>query len=76
MMEVMHTNQESLLMILQVLLYDPLYAWSLSPQQALNIQNRRGAGDMDSTDLNSTAANMAATDMGHQSERSGDRNSS
>ncbi|XP_071112563.1 serine-protein kinase ATM-like [Haliotis cracherodii] len=70
MMEVMHTNQESLLMILQVLLYDPLYTWSLSPQQALNIQNRRGAGDMDSTDLNSTAANMAATDMGHQSERS------
>ncbi|XP_067675130.1 serine-protein kinase ATM-like [Haliotis asinina] len=70
MMEVMHTNQESLLMILQVLLYDPLYAWSLSPQQALSIQNRRGGGDMDSNDLNATAANISTTDMGHQSERS------
>lgn len=34
----MHTNQQSLITILQVLLYDPLYNWTLSPSKANQLQ--------------------------------------
>ncbi|XP_029658408.2 serine-protein kinase ATM isoform X1 [Octopus sinensis] len=37
-MLVMHTNQQSLITILQVLLYDPLYNWTLSPSKANQLQ--------------------------------------
>ena len=37
------------LVYLQVLLYDPLYAWTLSPEKACLLQQRRGA-DPDMTD--------------------------
>ncbi|GAB1602778.1 serine-protein kinase ATM-like [Argonauta hians] len=37
-MLVMHTNQQSLITILQVLLYDPLYNWTLSPSKVNQLQ--------------------------------------
>ncbi|KAK6170767.1 hypothetical protein SNE40_019079 [Patella caerulea] len=54
-MEVMHDNQESLMTIVQVLLYDPLYAWTLSPQKAHALQLRQ---NQDAEDLNVTANNI------------------
>ncbi|ESO89357.1 hypothetical protein LOTGIDRAFT_229208 [Lottia gigantea] len=50
-MEVMHTNQESLMTIVQVLLYDPLYVWTLSPQKAhaLQLRQNRDVEDLDVT---------------------------
>ena len=56
-MEVMRNNQEALLTILEVLLYDPLHAWTISPAKAYIIQQRRGhGGDNDTVDLNTTTA--------------------
>lgn len=43
-MEVMRSNQEALLTILEVLLYDPLHVWTISPAKAYALQQRRGRG--------------------------------
>ena len=48
-MTVMHSSQEALLTILQVLLYDPLYAWTLSPAKAFALQQRRDRNDPDTS---------------------------
>ena len=40
-MEVMHQSHEALLTILEVLLYDPLYVWTMSPQRACQLQQWR-----------------------------------
>lgn len=59
-MKVMHQSDEALLTILQVLLYDPLYSWTVSPQKALLLQRRREAEANDTTvdfDVNSSLAN-------------------
>ena len=45
-MGVMHASHEALLTILEVLLYDPLYAWTLSPEKAALLQQNR---DLDTT---------------------------
>ena len=50
-MVVMHQNEEALLTILEVLLYDPLYAWTLSPEKAALLQQSR---DLDATSGNVT----------------------
>jgi phosphatidylinositol kinase/protein kinase (PI-3 family) len=46
-MEVLRENQETVLTILQVLLYDPLYVWAISPERNQNdrkgIKGARGA---------------------------------
>lgn len=39
-MSVLRQNQETILTILEVLLYDPLYAWTISPSKAYNIQEQ------------------------------------
>jgi ataxia telangiectasia mutated family protein len=39
-MSVLRQNQETILTILEVLLYDPLYAWTISPSKGYNIQKR------------------------------------
>ena len=52
-MEVMHHNQEALMTILEVLLYDPLYAWSMSPAKAFALQQHRDR-DPDASELNTT----------------------
>lgn len=53
-MEVMHNNQEALLTILEVLLYDPLYAWCMSPAKVYALQHRRDRNDPDASELNTT----------------------
>jgi ataxia telangiectasia mutated family protein len=62
-MEVMRNNQESLLTILEVLLYDPLHVWTISPAKAYALQ-RRGRGDSgDTVDVaNTTGDIMDLTD--------------
>ncbi|OCT57599.1 hypothetical protein XELAEV_18003301mg [Xenopus laevis] len=46
-MEVMRNNQEALLTIVEVLLYDPLFDWTMNPLKALYLQQ-------DEVDLNAT----------------------
>ena len=58
-MEVMHQSHEALLTILQVLLYDPLSAWMISPLMAVRLQNRRG--ELDTTDVLSTTGDILDT---------------
>lgn len=43
-MEVLRENQDTILTLLQVLLYDPLYTWTITPEKAFSIQ-----GDRDSS---------------------------
>ncbi|XP_078258598.1 serine-protein kinase ATM [Rhinoraja longicauda] len=54
-MEVMRSSQEALLTILEVLLYDPLFDWTMNPLKALHLQQRPEDTDLHST-LNSTVA--------------------
>uniref|UniRef100_UPI00398E438B serine-protein kinase ATM n=1 Tax=Pristiophorus japonicus TaxID=55135 RepID=UPI00398E438B len=55
-MEVMRSSQEALLTIVEVLLYDPLFDWTMNPLKALNLQQRpEEDADLHST-LNSTIA--------------------
>ena len=61
-MEVMRAHQESLMTIVQVLLHDPLSAWTLSPQRAYALQGRRERRDCDTADLNVSLAGNADPD--------------
>lgn len=65
-MEVMHNHQEALLTILEVLLYDPLNNWTISPQKAAALQGRRDRMDTETSELNVTMdidnANASAQD--------------
>jgi ataxia telangiectasia mutated family protein len=45
-MSVLRQNQETILTILEVLLYDPLYAWTVSPTKGYNIQQRTNKADL------------------------------
>ncbi|KAL1781773.1 serine-protein kinase ATM [Sigmodon hispidus] len=49
-MEVMRSSQETLLTIVEVLLYDPLFDWTMNPLKALYLQQR----PEDETELQST----------------------
>eukprot|EP00071_Canis_lupus_P020251 XP_013968668.1 serine-protein kinase ATM isoform X1 [Canis lupus familiaris] len=49
-MEVMRSSQETLLTIVEVLLYDPLFDWTMNPLKALYLQQRLE----DDTELHST----------------------
>ncbi|XP_070480934.1 serine-protein kinase ATM isoform X2 [Equus przewalskii] len=49
-MEVMRNSQETLLTIVEVLLYDPLFDWTMNPLKALYLQQR----PEDETELHST----------------------
>lgn len=40
-MEVMRKQQDSILTLLEVLLYDPLYVWTMTPQKAAAVQQKR-----------------------------------
>ena len=61
-MSVMHSNQQVLLTILQVLLYDPLYAWTMSPIKAYQLQQSQKRGvDLDVT-LDSSAIELEEFD--------------
>uniref|UniRef100_UPI00358DFB11 serine-protein kinase ATM-like isoform X2 n=1 Tax=Myxine glutinosa TaxID=7769 RepID=UPI00358DFB11 len=39
-LQVMRNNQEALITIVEVLLYDPLYEWTMTPLKALTLQGR------------------------------------
>lgn len=54
-MSVLRKNQEKILTILEVLLYDPLYAWALTPKMAAKRQ--KGA-------VNSSRASIASDSSG------------
>ncbi|KAL4233543.1 hypothetical protein ACF0H5_008223 [Mactra antiquata] len=51
-MEVMRNNQEALLTILEVLLYDPLHVWTISPAKAYALQRRNREDSNDTVDMN------------------------
>nr|NP_001107666.1 ataxia telangiectasia mutated [Strongylocentrotus purpuratus]ABY60856.1 ataxia telangiectasia mutated [Strongylocentrotus purpuratus] len=53
-MEEMHNSREALLTVVEVLLYDPLYTWTMSPARALELQalDRTEMGDQ--SELNTT----------------------
>lgn len=70
-MEVMRSNQEALLTILEVLLYDPLHVWTISPAKAYALQQRRGRGEINDT---VDAANTT-TDVIEMAESESARNS-
>ncbi len=42
----------------QVLLYDPLYIWTMSPHKAIALQQRRDRNDPDASELNATATDL------------------
>lgn len=50
-LQVLRDNEESLMTILQVLLYDPLYDWKISPLKAIKLQSARST---DSTGSHNT----------------------
>ncbi|KAK6486135.1 serine-protein kinase ATM-like isoform X1 [Huso huso] len=52
-MEVMRNSQEALLTIVEVLLYDPMFDWTMNPLKALYLQQRHEEAELNST-LNST----------------------
>lgn len=56
-MHVMRQQHDNILTLLEVLLYDPLYVWTVTPQKAAALQRRRGA---DST------LNLTLTEDGNQ----------
>jgi hypothetical protein len=63
MMHVLRRNHHSLLQILEVLIHDPLYVWSLSPLQALQRQ-QKDVIDVDSLLKNNNSNNKADDEGG------------
>lgn len=43
-LEVLRKNSDTVITILEVLLYDPLYAWTITPAQAFTFQYRDDDG--------------------------------
>lgn len=66
-MEVMHDHQEALLTILEVLLYDPINTWSMSPAKAYALQHRRDRND-EASELNVTNTARDMLEMAGGSE--------
>ena len=60
-MEVLHGSQEALLTILEVLLYDPLYNWTISPIKAYQLQQLKT--DQEASELNSTSGSRTILDI-------------
>ena len=50
------------MLFLQVLLYDPLYTWTLSPEKAYLLQQRR-ANDADTSAASTSAGDMTSEYM-------------
>ncbi|XP_076466353.1 serine-protein kinase ATM-like [Babylonia areolata] len=71
-MEVMRAHQESLMTIVQVLLYDPLSDWTLSPQRAYAVQGRHDRRDCDTTDMNVSMATNADTELCEDGDKTGE----
>lgn len=50
-MEALRHNSETIVTILEVLLYDPLYAWTITPVQAFNRQLGSENGNEDNPQM-------------------------
>jgi len=58
-MQVMHANHDAILTIVQVLLYDPLYVWTISPIRGYQLQHRRAAdADVMDANMNTTSVDL------------------
>ncbi|CAG0892650.1 unnamed protein product [Darwinula stevensoni] len=51
---VLRENRDVILPVLEVLLYDPLYLWTLTPSKAKKIQRRTTSSDIDSSQASTT----------------------
>ena len=73
-MEVMHQSHEAVLTILEVLLYDPLYVWTMSPQRACQLQQwRETKADITATDISEIApSGVDLIDAAIEQKRSGE----
>ena len=56
-MQVMHASHDAILTIVQVLLYDPLYVWTISPVRGYQLQHRHTA-DVSDANMNTTSVDM------------------
>jgi len=56
-MQLMHASHDAILTIVQVLLYDPLYVWTISPVRGFQLQNRHAA-DLTDANMNTTSVNL------------------
>jgi len=61
-MQVMRANHDAILTIVQVLLYDPLYVWTISLVRGYQLQHRH-ATDADVTDANMNATSVDSLDQ-------------
>ncbi|XP_028656011.1 serine-protein kinase ATM [Erpetoichthys calabaricus] len=68
-MEVMRNSQEALLTIVEVLLYDPLFDWTMNPLKAFYLQQRHEETDLNAT-LNSTIGEDQETNKRHSDTQS------
>uniref|UniRef100_A0A8C5CP29 non-specific serine/threonine protein kinase n=1 Tax=Gadus morhua TaxID=8049 RepID=A0A8C5CP29_GADMO len=69
-MEVMRTSQEAVLTIVEVLLYDPLFDWTMNPLKAFQLQH------VEQQELNATLQpTLGADDMDHHAKGSSDSQS-
>lgn len=68
-MEVMRSSQEALLTIVEVLLYDPLFDWTMSPLKAFYLQHD------EQQELNATLSSTMGTDDLDNHRKSGDSQS-
>lgn len=71
-MSVLRRNAELLCTIVEVFIHDPLYRWSLSPKDALNVQRLHG-GEADDDDEVGDGDNVDDDDKVSSSTRTGDR---
>ena len=56
-MQVMHASHDAILTIVQVLLYDPLYVWTISPVRGYQLQHRHAA-DVTDANMNTTSVDL------------------
>lgn len=56
-MEMLRQNSETIISILQVLLYDPLYTWTLTAEEAYNRQ-------MDKSEADGSLMNSSSSEAG------------
>ncbi|CAH0387846.1 unnamed protein product [Bemisia tabaci] len=60
-MSVLRSNQEIILTTLEVLLYDPLYSWAMTPEEAANFQmNKKRSNTVDNSPTSQTEVNKTA----------------
>ena len=60
----MHASHDAILTIVQVLLYDPLYVWTISPIRGYQLQHRHAAdADVSDANMNTTSVDLLDTSL-------------